>query len=53
MRELLKVSEVVYEYSKPIQINKESIETPQTSKIFYQSLKNNQIPLKKILTKDN
>lgn len=49
----MKVSEVVYEYTKPIPINKNSIEPSQTSKIFYQSLKNNQIPLKKMLTKDN
>lgn len=53
MSQLTRVSEVVYEYPKPIQINEESIESPQTSTIFYQSLKKNQIPFNEILTKDN
>lgn len=49
----MKVSEVVYEHSQPVEINKGSTESTQTTKIFYQSLKKDQIPLKNILTKDN
>lgn len=50
----MKVSEVVYEYLQPNQINEASLGSPQsTTRIFYQSLKNNQVPFISMLPKNN
>lgn len=54
LKDLMKVSEVVYEYSEPTQMDQHFMNSPQgTTKIFFQSLKNNQVPFSSILPKIN
>lgn len=53
LSELMNVSEVVYEYLQPTQINEPSLRSPQsTTRIFYQSLKNNQVPFINMFSKN-
>lgn len=44
----MKVSEVVYEGVQPTETNQTTVDSP-TSRIFFQSMKKNQVPLSTIL----
>lgn len=53
LHELMKVSEVIYESSQPIQINQESNTSQTKTRMYFPSMKNNEVPFDSILPKNN
>lgn len=49
----MKVSEVIYESSQPIQINQESNSSQTKTRMYFPSMKNYQVPFDSILPKNN